>query len=165
MDFDSIRPIITGLLGGAIAVFLTVYISKKVGESAKAGQLHFTKFMCSLGVGCLLIALLPIGLTLLGHDKEFWAKVFLFVGFGVGAIYCIGEFLFVRGSFDREGIEFFTPWTGLKKEVWTDLTSMELNDTCSWYTLTFKSGKKIRLSKYLAGHYSAVKIAERRIGS
>ena len=161
MDFENIRPIISGLLGGAVAIFLTVYISKKVGKSAATGQLHFTKFMWGIGIACLLFAFLPIGLTLAGHEKEFWAKVSLFVGFGAGAIYCLGEALFVRGSFDSKGINFFTPWTGEKIEVWNNLTTIKLNDMCSWYTLTFKNGKKVRLSKYLAGHSSALKIANR----
>jgi len=165
MDFDTIRPIISGLLGGVVAVFLTVYMSKHVGKPEAAGQLHFTKFMWGLAIACLLIAFLPIGLTLAGHEKELWAKVSLFIGFGAGAIYCFGEARFVRGSFDLKGIEFSTPWTGVKKEKWNDLVSIELNDMCSWYTLTFKSGKKIRLSKYLSGHNSALEIAERKLES
>lgn len=165
MDFDIIRPIISGLLGGVTAVYLTIYISKQVGKSTATNQLHFTKFMWGLAITCLLLALFPIGLTLAGHEKELWAKVSLFIGFGAGAIYCFGEARFVRGSFDSKGIEFYTPWTGVKKEKWNDLISIEVNDLCSWHTLTFKSGKKIRLSKYLAGHHSALEIAERKLES
>lgn len=99
------------------------------------------------------------------HDKDFWAGVGLLVGFGSGAIYCFGEAAFVRGSFDEEGITFSTPWTGLKQEKWKDLSSVESNDGCAWYTLTFRSGKKIRLSRYLDGHLSALEMAEAKHAS
>ena len=68
-------------------------------------------------------------------------------------------------SFDEEGIAFSTPWTGVKRERWEDLESAELNDWCSWYTLKFKSGKTIRLSRYLSGHLSALELAAERLSS
>ena len=116
--------------------------------------------MWGLGVACLAIALLPIVMTLLGNDKEFWAKLFLFVGFGVGAAYCFGEAAFVCGTYDADGIFFSTPWTGQKNERWKDLQAVQLNDWGGWYTLTFKSGKRIRLSRLLGGHLSALEMAQ-----
>jgi hypothetical protein len=46
-----------------------------------------------------------------------------------------------------------------KQERWSDLVSVKLNDSANWYTLTFKSGNKIRLSRYLSGHLSALEMA------
>jgi len=153
--------VVSGLIGGAIAVALTTYIAKRVGRSGHPGQLKFGPIMWGLGVVCLTLAIFPIAVTLLaGHDKDFWAKVGLFVGFGAGGIYCLLEAALVRGSFDDEGIHFTTPWTGTKNEKWRDLVSLELNDWCSWYTITFSSGAKIRLSRYLNGHLSALEAAD-----
>ena len=152
--------IVSGLIGGAIAVVLTAYIAKSVGKGSVPGQLKFGPFMWVVGIACLALATLP-GVALFSDpDKQFWPKLALVVGFGLGAFYCIGEVAFVRGAYDQEGIEFYTPWTGQKKEKWKDLESAELNDWCSWYTLTFKSGSRIRLSRYLGGHLSALKMAE-----
>ena len=153
--------VISGLIGGAIAVAVTAYVSRKVGRSGEPGQLRFGGFMWILGFGCLALALLPVALTVWGgDDKELVAKLLLFIGFGTGTIYCFGEVAFVHGTFDEEGIYFSTPWTGKKREKWADLVSIELNDWCSWYTLTFSSGSKIRLSRYLEGHLSALEVAE-----
>ncbi len=116
--------------------------------------------MWLLAIACLAFAVLP-GIALFSDpEKQFWPKLALLVGFGIGAIYCFGEVALVRGTYDQEGIEFYTPWTGKKKERWKDLESAELNDWCSWYTLTFKSGSRIRLSRYLGGHMSALEKAE-----
>jgi hypothetical protein len=157
---ESMSAVISGLIGGAIAVALTTYVARRVGKAAVPGQLRFGMFMWILGVGCLGLSLLPIVITQLGNDRDLWAKVALFIGFGLGAVYCFGEAAFVRGNFDAEGISFSTPWTGLKSEKWKDLESVELNDWASWYTLTFKSGSKIRLSRYLSGHLSALEMVE-----
>lgn len=152
--------IASGLLGGAIAVALTTYLAGKVGRAGPPGQLRFGAFMWGLGVACILFSLFPVAATVLaGHDKDFWAKVLLFVGFAVGGIYCLMEAALVRGTFDDEGIRFKTPWTGEKTGKWRDLASVEFNASCSWYTLTFRSGAKIRLSSYLRGHASALDAA------
>jgi integral membrane sensor domain MASE1 len=136
--------VLSGLIGGVVAVVVTSLIAKSVGKTAPEGQLRFGIFLWVLGVACLVLALLPVAITVFGgHQKDFWAKVGLLVGFGIGGIYCLAEVALVRGSFDAEYIEFSTPWTGTKRELWKDLVSVELNDWCSWYTLTFRSGKKI----------------------
>lgn len=149
--------VVSGLIGGLIAVALTAYIANRVGKSGTDGRLSFGPFMWGLGIACFVLALLPVISTIyFGHNREFWAKAALFAGFGLGAIYCFGEAALVRGKFDENGIEFHTPWTGTKREKWQDLQSVELNDWCSWYTLTFKSGSKVRLSRYLSGHLSVL---------
>lgn len=153
--------VISGVIGGAMAVALTAYVARRVGRSTVPGQLHFGMLMWVLAVACLALSLLLGAMIWLDNDKDLWAKIALFVGFGVGAICCFGEAAFVGGSFDEGGISFSTPWTGVKREKWKDLQSVETNDWASWYTLTFKSGSKIRLSRYLSGHLSALKMIER----
>jgi xanthine/uracil permease len=161
----SMSPIISGLIGGLISVLLTVYIAKRVGKAGKSGELRFGGFMWGLAVACLVLAFLPVAVTLAGNEREFWAKLALFVGFAFGAAYCFGEAAFVRGSFNDESIEFHTPWTGIKRENWRDLVSVDFVASCSWYTLTFASGKKIRLSQYLQGHMSAVDMANAKLAT
>ena len=153
------RPIISGLIGGLIAILLTAYVASRVGKGGEPGQLRYGGFMWALAAGCLLLAFLPIAVTLAGNDKEFWAKVVLFLVSGIGAAYCFAEAALVRGSYDEQGIQFHTPWTGTKTEAWHDLRSVEFLASCSWYTLTFASGRKIRLSQFLQSHLSAVEMA------
>ena len=152
--------IIHGLVGAVIATALTAYVAKQVGKAAAPGQLRYGPFLWVVGLASFAFALLPVAMTIfLGHDRDFWAKMALFVGFGVGAVYCLAEVAFVGGSFDEHGIVFSTPWTGVKRERWADLDSIEVNSSCCWYTLTFRSGKKIRLSFYLGGHADALERA------
>lgn len=121
--------------------------------------------MWVLGVACLPLVLFPIVITVFyGHEKEFWAKVALFMGFGIAAAYCFGEAALVRGTFDEQRLTFSTPWTGRKSESWNDLLSIEFIGLCSWYLLTFKSGAKVRLSTFLGGHLSAVEMAQQQSG-
>ena len=155
--------IIGGLVGGVIAAGLTAWIASRVGKGGRPGQLRYGAFMWGLAVVSLVFALLPVVVSLhRGDSSEFWAKTVLFVGFGVGAIYCFGEVAFVKGEFDEEGIVFHTPWTGTKRERWEDLVSAEPNAWLSWYTLTFASGRKVRLSTFLTGHLSALEAARSR---
>jgi hypothetical protein len=152
--------IVSGLIGGVIAAALTAYIASKVGKAKTPGVLHFGPFMWGLAIASLAMALLPVAITVFaGHDRDLWAKVVLFLAFCAGAVYSFAEAARVHGRFDDDGIEFYTPWTGLKRENWRDLVSVELNDWRQWYTLSFRTGTKIRLSRYLHGHLSALKKA------
>lgn len=153
--------IVSGLIGCVVATLVTAYVAKRVGKGVAPGQLRHGGFMWGLAIACLAFALLPVAISWQsGHDKDLWAKVGLFVGFGFGAIYCFGEARWVKGRFDHEFITFTTPWTGNKHERWQDLVLVELNGWCSWYVLTFKSGAKVRLSTYLGGHMAALEILE-----
>lgn len=151
---------VSGIIGGAIAMALTAYMAKKVGRQGDPGQLRFGAFIWILGGACLLLAGLPVGVTVFaGDEEELVAKGALFVGFGLGAVYLFGEAAFVRGTFDEEGIDFYTPWTGRNQEKWNDLESVKFNGWMSWYTLKFRSGNKIRLSRFMWGHLSAPDMA------
>lgn len=48
--------------------------------------------------------------------------------------------------------------------AWRRGAFIQLNDWAGWYTLTFKSGKKIRLSRWLSGHLAALDAAGSRNG-
>jgi|EndMetStandDraft_4_1072995.scaffolds.fasta_scaffold23858_5 hypothetical protein len=159
----TLRPIISGFVGGLIAVLFTAFVARRVGKGGEPGQLRYGAFMWGLAAACLVLAFLPVAATLAGNEKELWAKAALFVGFGFGAAYSFGEAALVRGSFDDQGIQFRTPWTGVKNENWRDLRSVEFVGSCSWYTLSFANGKKVRLSQYLQGHLSAVELARTKL--
>jgi len=161
ITLELMSAIISGLIGGAIAMAITAFVANRVGKSGAHGQLRFGPFLWVLGACCLAFALLPAAAMVVDYHRQFWPKLALIIGFGGGGAYCLVEAAFVRGSFDAEGIQFSSPWTGMKREAWKDLESLELNEWCSWYTLTFKSGRRIRLSKFLTGHMAALDAAVR----
>lgn len=149
---------ISGAVGGVLAVVILTYIARSAGKPVAAGQLRYGIWMWLLALACLAFAIVPVVLvTIKGDDKQFAATIALLVGFGIAAIWAFGEVLFVRGTFDETGIAFSTPWTGKKSEKWKDLVNFEFNAACSWYTLTFASGSRIRLSQYLNGHREALR--------
>lgn len=151
--------LISIVVGVAFAALVTAVLTQRPSRDGVPGQLRFGVFMWSLGVACLAFALFCVGLYLVDDDEPI-ASLLLVLMMGGGAIYCLGEATFVKGRFDDKGIDFFTPWTGHKQERWKDLRSVQRNDVCQWYTLTFASGKRLRLSPYLAGHAAALDFAE-----
>lgn len=157
------RNIIIGLVAGLAAALLCAYIEKNARKSNKKGRLEFGVSMLLLAFSCLFFVLLSSFIffkkTVLDDAiSQVLALVLLFVGFGISAIYCFGEYFKTRGTFDNTGIYFHTPWTGDKSEKWGDLQSIEHNSWGNWYVLTFKSGDKIRLSNLIHGHGEILKI-------
>jgi hypothetical protein len=140
-----------------VTVSLITYVINSASHSAKKGQLKYGLFIKGLGVVCFLFSVIPFIVFLTGNyqiDKpgETAALIGLTLGFGVGAVYAIGEGFFVNGAYDQNSIKFTTPWTGVKNERWEDLQSIKFNSICYWYVLKFNSGKIIRLSSYLGGN-------------
>ena len=153
--------VVSGLVYGLLSTVVMAYVARCVGKDGRPGELGFGPFMWGLTLACLAFCLAPVIATdYFGDETEFWPKATLFLLFGAAAIGGFCEAAFVRGRFDRHGIQFHTPWTGTKRERWKDLVSIELDARCSWYVLTFRSGKVIRLSTYLTGHLAALEAAE-----
>lgn len=159
--------IISGLIGGIISIALCTYVSTKVRNTNKDGELKFGWFLVAVAWGCLAFVILSIYAFF--YDDDAWSKpgelfsiIGIFIGFAAGAIYLFGEYFKVRGTFDEEGISFHTPWTGSKKEKWEDLKSIKFNSFTNWYVLTFNSGQRIRLSTLLSGHGSVLDLLRRK---
>ena len=135
-----------------------------VDESSQQGQkLSYNWLILLIGSGCLLF----VGLTIyaLFFDKDVWCKtselvavLSLLIGFGLGAIYSFAEYFFTKGHFNKTGITFSTPWSGSKKEQWSNLVSAYYSDSMSWFVLKFQSGKVIRISSYMKGFRGIVTI-------
>ena len=147
--------ITTGLIGGIISVILCTYLSSKVSHKTHDGQLKFGVAIAGLAWCWLAIALVCMYVLLFTDynvEKNFYPLISLIAIFGIFAIYSFGEAFKVHGKFDETSIQFCTPWTGAKDEKWSNLKSVKFHSIPNWYTLTFESGSKIRLSALLGGH-------------
>ncbi len=157
----------SGLIGGIAAVIIGTIVTKLAKRKATNGELKHGMFIFILGLACFTFSLFAVWLFFNDNDvhekaSEFYSAIALFVGFGFAAFACFAEYFKVKGTFNEDGIEFHTPWTGTKKECWKDLESAKFNASMYWYTLKFKSGKKVRLSSYLLGHGEVLEILQER---
>ena len=147
--------LIGGVIGGILSVIICGYVSSKVSHKSNDCQLKFGTIISSLFWLCLVIVCISfyaLFFTNVDIENGFLPIMGLVTGFSIGAIYSFGEAYKVRGKFDSESIEFHTPWSGSKHEKWSDLVSVKFNATANWYTFTFNSGAKVRLSALLTGH-------------
>ena len=159
--------IVSGLIGGLAAIIIGTIVTKTSRKKLTNGELKHGVFIFIVAILCLALSLFAVWAFFYDKDvhektSEFVAVVGLFFGFGLGAFVCFAEFFKVKGRFDEAGISFYTPWTGAKDERWDNLISAEFNALMYWYTLEFKSGKRIRLSAYLMGHGAVLDLLKQR---
>lgn len=159
--------IISGLIGGIVAAILGTILTKAITKKKTNGELKHGVLMLILVIACLALSLYAAWGFFYDHDirentSELIAVIGLFSGFGIAALACFAEYFKVKGNFDSRGIEFYTPWTGAKKEDWDNLISAKFNALMYWYTLSFKSGKKVRLSSYVHGHGEVLELLKTR---
>lgn len=159
--------IISGLIGGIVAVLIGKLVSQRAKQKITDGRLQHGVFILLLAIACAAIAMIATAALLFDKhvsekSSELFSVIGLMAGFGIAALACFAEYFKVEGHFDNDGIEFRTPWTGYKKEHWDDLASARFNASMSWYTLTFRSGKSVRLSTFLAGHGEVLSLLKHR---
>ena len=157
----------SGLIGGISALFICLIAGTLAKKKRTNGELKQSLLIFFLAQASLLFVLFAVWAFFYDEGvqtdaTEIFSVVALFVGFGVGAIYFFGEYYRVKGKFDNDQITYHTPWTGTKVELWQDLTSAKFNKWMYWYSLTFKSGKKIRISYYMLGHNEVVELLKQR---
>jgi hypothetical protein len=157
----------SGLIGGFVAIAIGIIFTNSARSKITNGELKHGLLILLLALACSALSLFAVWAFFNDKDvhekaSEFVAWLGLFLGFGIGAIACFAEYFKVKGRFDSRGIEFHTPWTGTKKENWDDLVSAKFNASMYWYTLKFRSGKKVRLSSYLLGHGEVLAILKER---
>ena len=145
--------LLAAILASVGSYYLVRYVSNKVRHGAGDGTLVYLPALERMG----WLALLGSGalgwhLFKAGTDAErLWFALALAAAL-LAAGYFLGEGLRSGGYFDNSGIRFTTLWGGTRNELWRDLRSVRYRRGCAWYVLTFKSGKKIRLSVLLYGH-------------
>lgn len=159
--------IISGLIGGLVATLIGVVATKAARRKITHGELKHSALIFILATVCIALSAFAVWIFFNDNDmhqktSELISVIGLVVGFGLSGLVCFAEYFKVQGVFDAERIEFYTPWTGRKTELWDHLISAKFNPSMYWYTLKFKSGKTIRLSSYLLGHGEVLDILKQR---
>ncbi len=150
--------IVGAVAGGLIGALMPKILKKASMKKTTNGKLKFGVSALIMGIVGLFIfaALAVLAVFYIDEFREDMTRLIfvlfvLFLLFGIPGLACFAEYFKVKGNFDNQYIEFYTPWTGAKKEDWDNLVSVKFNASMFWYTLDFKSGKKIRLSLMLHG--------------
>jgi hypothetical protein len=157
MSTSVLASVISSLVAGLVSAAIARWWSARGRADAVYGELRYGSGLAVLGVGCLAVASFAAVTYLLDAEVRrspggVGAGVVLVAGFGLGAVYCLAEYLFVRGSYDDEGIELAAPWTGQRREKWRDLQSVTYSAPMRRWVLKFRSGRVMRVSRSLRGY-------------
>ena len=147
------RILITGLLGAFVAYVLVRILSRRIREGTGDGRLGYSSVVLALGWLLIIFASILTTSMFMGPSAtpEVSRSVVAAV-LGAAGIALLFQGVLTRGWYDGSGIRFSTPFGGKVDELWRDLRKVSYNRHCGWYVLSFRSGKKIRLSKLLCGY-------------
>ena len=119
--FNSIRPIISGLLGALFVFVLVLFTKDKSKREGNIRHLHYGK---SFKIFSLL--LIPISAFILyavsqSHKGQEIAAFLVATGFVLCSIFLPYQAFFVSFSYDEEFVYYKSPWVGFKKVPWSNL--------------------------------------------
>ncbi|MEM1262517.1 MAG: hypothetical protein AAGH76_08975 [Pseudomonadota bacterium] len=164
MNSPTLR-LVVGITIVVLAMAAAIMVNRR--SQSDDGTLRYGIGYLLLGSSSLVMAGFAIGMGL--TDDDIWIDTIelvsvlgLIVIFGAAAIYLLGEYFLVRGTYDMTGISLHTPWKGTKHGRWSDLVSVRHNTNLSLHELNFRDGTQIRLSQFVAGHSGVVEIASQQ---
>jgi len=132
-----------------ISLYPTIFKGK-----IEVGKLKARKLLALFGVLTAGFALLILYGYFTGRfdgDESVAWLVILEICLVGGSIGLFGEGYLVKGKYNDQYIELYTPWSGLKKEKWSNLTKVNHRVLNAYYALRFENGTTIRVSDTLVG--------------
>lgn len=99
------------------------------------------------------------GTTSVTHSSSIIALVLMVLAKLYAMTYLLSYF-FTRGSFNDEGISFYSIWRGQRDEKWDNLVELAYDKDETYYVLKFENGTKIRISILIKGHPDLLKFLE-----
>ena len=145
--------LLVGIAAAVGAYFVVWRYKKRIRRAAPDGSMRFGPSL--LGFGMMLMMLAPLFGALLffvDQDQQRYGLLGALALSLAAGIYFCGEAVRTRGVVDQSGILFESLWGGRRSELWRDLRGAKYSALSRCYVLTFKSGKKIRISVFLNGH-------------
>lgn len=129
-------------------------IEKKLGAPEVEGQLQSGRTLKLMGMfSFLLVAFLAAIVTIQSPFEDFselWAFAGLFALFVPLTAYFIGEGFLVKGHYNAESIEFYTPWAGKKSEKLSDIESVA-NKGYTGVAIKFTTGTEMVVPARIKG--------------
>ncbi len=150
---STVSALLFGIAGAVASYFVVRHLRNKLRRGAADGTLGFGPQLMGLGMLLLMLALVLGGVLVFEAGAS--ERIGLWVaGFAAlaGGVYCCIEASQTRGVVDDSGILFHSLWGGDRDELWRDLRSVKYSALTRCYVLTFKSGRKMRISVFLSGH-------------
>ena len=153
--------LIIKILGGILTAVIVGHFISKAESVETYGKLHFGKFTLVLSVCCFVFSAFMLWVWIyVNHGGQDIPIALLFICFSTGSIYTFFECFYTKGSYDKNGLNFKSPWQGSRIYSWKDLLYIDFNDILNWYILEFNDGKKIRISSYMHGQNGLFKLLE-----
>jgi hypothetical protein len=157
----SMENLISGLISFLTTVVVMGILLRRSRQSPPTGQLCHGYFLPLLGSACLAFVAYTIAAATLQDElwqvpSELLSAIAIVIGFSMAAAYCFIEFFFTRGHYDEKGVVFRSGWSGTTIESWDDLLALDFDPFMGWYLLRFRSGRKVRISALLLGHWGVL---------
>lgn len=154
VDFDSIRPVVSGLAGGAVALLLQRLarraVPKVIGEET---VLRYPKSLLVLGVAAFTIFFAFTVYNALGknvvNSYAVAVSVPLVLATAAGwlAIECAG----VTIVLGKDSLRCTSPWRPAREILWRDVVKASYSRTNDWYVLRTRNQGTVRVSGMLSG--------------
>lgn len=152
--------IITGLIGGAVAAGLGLYMNARPARAAQSGEgwrilrprpvLHGAVLLCALMAALPAWALLTGGSHRPDAAQQNMAAAGLVIGFGLGTVYLAWLTYGVRASF-RDGRLRVRRLLETREYPYSDIVGLRKSEDTGELRLTLRGGRRLRLSPYFSG--------------
>jgi hypothetical protein len=154
VDIDSIRPVLSGLAGGVVALLLQRFARRAKPQATGDGTLlRYPKGLLVLGVVAFAVFFAFTVYNALGknvvNSYAVAVSVPLVLATAAGwlAIECAG----VSIVLGRDSLRCTSPWRPSREIPWRDVVKASYSRTNDWYVLRTRNQGTVRVSGMLSG--------------
>lgn len=147
----NLRPIISGVIGGLVAVAIISWLARDAATAQTDGLLCYGRKTRAIAVGLLLIALF-IGYAALraSPDQRVIAAV-VAVALLAGGIWFVVETFCFQARVTDTHLIVRSPWRGVREVPWEAVEGYSFSEVNRWHVLHTRGYGKVRLSVLLEG--------------
>jgi hypothetical protein len=148
---EELRPVLSGLIGGAIAALLLRWVSKEKDVRLPAGSVRYGRRMKAISLVLLAVGLfIGYAATQASPDQR-WTALAVGGSLFAVSVWLVLETFLVSANVTEECLIHRSPWRKTRAIPWTAVTDYSYSNVMSWHVLHTSNYGTVRLSVYLSG--------------
>lgn len=148
---ESLRPLISGLIGAVIAALLMRWISRGNEKTLLPGTVRYSPRMRALSLLMLAVGSFIAYAAIHASPSQRWIAFLVAAPLFAGSVWFVLETFLVSAQVSKASLIHRSPWRGVRNIPWSAITGYEYSHAMGCHVLETEGHGTVRLSVYMSG--------------
>ena len=148
---ESLRPILSGLIGALVAALLMRWLARGNQKSVPAGTIRYSPRLRAVSLLMLAVGCFIAYAATHASANQRWIAFLVAAPLLGGSIWFAMEAFFVSAQVSKSALVHRSPWRGTRHIQWPAVTGYEFSQALGCHVLETSEQGTVRLSVYMSG--------------